>query len=123
MHDVNHANLVSCALPLMRNRVTETGRQVLLPRTPVTFALSQCELERHTLRKKLMTNPIPRIRFPVEHCALDADVLVRRIEIDISDRGRLIGLRIGDLHRFEEGRIDEVDALAGIGEEAHHTPG
>ena len=64
-----------------------------------------------------MRDPVPCVRLTVQSRALDIDVLVLRVEVDVSDRGRFVGLLVLDADLLEEGRGDEVDILAWIGEE------
>lgn len=58
-----------------------------------------------------MRDPVPCVRLTVQSRALDIDVLVLRVEVDVSDRGRFVGLLVLDADFLEEGRGDEVYIL------------
>ena len=65
-------------------RVAQTGRQVLVACSPVTLLPSKRQLERHSSGKKFMSDPTLVMGLPIELGALDVDVLVSGIEIDVS---------------------------------------
>lgn len=58
-----------------------------------------------------MRDPVPCVRLTVQSRALDIDVLVLRVEVDVSDRGRFVGLLVLDADLLEEGRGDEIHIL------------
>ena len=64
-----------------------------------------------------MINPILRIRYPIQRCALDIDVLIRSVEVDVANRRRLARDGVSYRYRGKEGRRDEVDILARVGED------
>ena len=70
-----------------------------------------------------MIDPIPRVRFPIQCCILNVDVLISSIEVDVFDRCGFARLPALDVDAFEVGGNDEVDVLAGVGEEAEHGEG
>ncbi len=70
-----------------------------------------------------MIDPIFGVVFPVQCCALDADVFVGGIKIDGADGGGFAALVVGDADGREEGGREEVDVLAGVGEDAEHGEG
>lgn len=98
----------------------QTRRQILHGSPPITLLLTQGQLKRPPLRKKLMTDPIPTIRHPIQPRALDIYPPIAGIEIDIPYRGSLIRHRVGDTNRLKERRDDKVHVLPGVREEAHH---
>ena len=53
-----------------------------------------------------MINPVLRVGVPIQCRILDVDVLVCRVEVDISDRCGLSCLSTFDAHAFEIGRDD-----------------
>ena len=67
-----------------------------------------------------MIDPIPRIRYPIQRRRLNINILIRRIEIHVSDCGSLVSGGTRDGHTFEVWGDDEVDVLAGVGEETDH---
>lgn len=73
------------------------------------------------MREKLMPNPIFRILRSIQLHTLNIYVFVQLVKIDVTNRGGIIRKLVGDADGFEEGRCDEVDVLARVGEEAHLT--
>lgn len=70
-----------------------------------------------------MIDPILRVNFSIQRRALDVDILVRRIKVFVADGGGFAGLPVLDADFGEEGWGDEVDVLAGVGEETDHCEG
>ena len=68
-----------------------------------------------------MVQPIPRVRLAVQPRGLDENLLVGWIEIDVPNRCGFARLGVGNLDAGKERGNDEVDALAGDGEDAEHT--
>lgn len=65
-----------------------------------------------------MLDPILSVRLSIQLRALDVDVLVVGVEVDVANRGFFAGELVGEGNFFEEGRDDEVDVLAGVGKDA-----
>ena len=59
-----------------------------------------------------MRYPILGPRLAIEFRALDIDILIRAVEIDVFDRCDFARLSILDAYFWEVGRRDEVDVLA-----------
>lgn len=104
--------------PLPNDR--QTRWKIFLLRSPTALLAPQRQLQRHSLREELVADPILRVRPPIQGRALDVYVPVRRVEVDVADRGGFVGLGVRDAHGFEERGHDEVDVLARVGEQAHH---
>lgn len=67
-----------------------------------------------------MVDPVLGVRLAVQRGRLYVDSLVRGIEVDVADRGRLAGHGRGDVDAVEIWRRDEVDVLPWIWEQPHH---
>lgn len=65
-----------------------------------------------------MLYPILSIRLSIQLRALDVDILVLGVEVDVADGGSLAGELVGEGDFFEEGRGDEIDVLARVGKDA-----
>ena len=59
-----------------------------------------------------MRDPVLSIRLTVQSSALDIDILVLRVEVDVPDRRRFVGLLVLDADFLEEGRGDEIHILS-----------
>lgn len=94
--------------------------QILHPRPPAAFVAAKGQLECTAVEEEAVLQPILRVRLAVQRRLLDIDVLVARVEVDVTYRCGLAGLLVLDGHRWEERRSDEVDILAGVGEDAQH---
>ena len=70
-----------------------------------------------------MINPVLSIVFAVESCALDIYCFIAWVEVYVTDYSRFFSEWGLDGHAFKEGRRNQVDVLAGVGEEAHHGHG
>jgi imidazole glycerol phosphate synthase subunit HisF len=68
-----------------------------------------------------MSNPVLCIIFAIKFYALDVYVLVITIEVNITDRSRLVGDLISNTKAFKERRYDEVDVLTWVWKEAKHA--
>jgi len=58
-----------------------------------------------------MRDPVPRVRLTIQSRTLNIYILVLRVEVDVSDRGRFAGLLVFDADFLEEGRGDEIHIL------------
>ena len=70
-----------------------------------------------------MPDPTLAVRLPVQLRTLDVNAPVRRIKIDIPDRGRPIIDRISITHALKEGRTDEIHVLSCVREQPGHDKG
>ena len=70
-----------------------------------------------------MIDPVFGIRHAVEHRALNVEVLIRGVEVDVAHPRRLARQGVRDADLLEEGWYDQVNVLARVGEEAHHGEG
>jgi hypothetical protein len=94
---------------------------VLSLRSPIAFLVSEYQLQRPTLRKEFMANPILCVCLPVELCTLNVYVLVRAVEIGTADRRRFVRDWTSDTEALEERWSDEVNVLTGVWKEAEHA--
>ena len=99
----------------------KTRRQILLSRSPGTLIRTQRQIQNPTVQEEVMINPIFRINHPIERCALDINIPIRSVEIDIADRSRLPRHTVCDGNRGEKGRGDEVHVLTWVRENAEHS--
>lgn len=67
-----------------------------------------------------MIDPVLRIRHPIQRRALNEDRIILTIEIHVSDYSRFFRHWRRDAYALEEGRDDEIDVLAWVGEETDH---
>ena len=68
-----------------------------------------------------MPDPILRVFLTIQPSALNIDILILCIKIDITNRSRSVCELIGDANGFEERRTDKVHVLSWVGEEAYHA--
>ena len=61
-----------------------------------------------------MIDPILRVRLTIQCSALDVDVLVRRVEVDVFDAGRLTCHWAGDVDGLKVRWDDQVHVLAWV---------
>lgn len=113
------------AVPTKRAAVScrKTRRQILFVRTPRRLITAQRELQDTAFEEEAMLKPILRIWLPIERGALDVNVLIARIEVDIPDRRLLASHAVIHAHFLEERRSDEIDILTGIWEDPGHREG
>ena len=87
--------------------------------TPSAFVVAQHQLQDATILEEAVRDPVVRVRLAIERSALDVDVLIAAIKVDVPpDRGRLASKTIGDINLREERRYDEVYVRPPIG----HVP-
>jgi hypothetical protein len=98
----------------------QTGRQVLRLGTPSALIVAQRQLQDATILEEAVRDPVLRVRLAIERSALDVDVLIAAIKVDVPNRGCLASKTVGDINLREERRYDEVYVLPAHGPRAHH---
>lgn len=83
------------------------------PGTPVALVQSKSKLQGLAFEEQLVPNPILCVGLTVEGGALNVDVHVLRIEVDISYGRSSPSDSIGIAHTLKERRCDKVDILPG----------
>lgn len=101
--------------------LAKTWRQVLDSSTPRAFLGPKSKHKLLAFGEEGMVNPVLSVGLSVKGSALDVDVVVLGIEVDVADLGSLSSDRALDLYGFKERRNDKVDILAGVGEKTHHA--
>ena len=99
----------------------QTGRQILRLGTPSALVVAQRQLQDATILEEVVRDPVVCVRIAVERSALDVDVHVAAIKVDVPDRGCLASKTVGDIYLREERRYDEVYVLPTHGPRAHHA--
>lgn len=98
-------------------------RHIIWPGAPEAFRGPQCEFEHIAVQKEFVGQVILGVSEPVQRRVLDIEIGVGGIEVDVADGRCVAGLSVGDVDFREEGWGDEVEVLAGVGEDAHHGEG
>jgi len=101
----------------------QTRRHILRLGPPLTLRIAQHQLQDSSFQKELMTQPILRIRLPIQCRTLNIHILILFIEVLVYNRSFFAGELVGDGDGLKERGCDEVDVLAGVGEDAHHGEG
>lgn len=104
-------------VPLHLSLSRQAWGQIFLSRAPIALIPSQRQFQSSTFKKEAMLDPVFGVRLSIQLGALDVDVLVVGVEVDIANGSFLAGELVGERNFFEEGRCDEVDVLAGVGED------
>jgi len=120
---INHDSKLLILPPNLPSHGTQTWRQIRRPRSPPTLLRPQHQRQHASIQEKPMIDPILRINFSIQRRALDIDILVRRIKVFVADGGGFACLPVFDADFGEEGWGNEVDVLAGVGEETDHCEG
>lgn len=68
-----------------------------------------------------MINPILRIRFAVQCCALNVNRVVFGVKVDVTNSSCLPSKRRRNVNSFEERRYNEIDVLAWVWEKPNHA--
>jgi hypothetical protein len=68
-----------------------------------------------------MSDPVLRVRLPVQRGALYVYILMLLVKIDSANRRSFSRERIRHAERLEERGGDEIHVLAWVGEQAHHA--
>jgi hypothetical protein len=101
------------------NILAQTRRQILNPRAPATLVPAQRKHQFLALGEKAVVDPILSVRLAVQRRRLDVNSSVSGVKVFVADGGGFAGQGGGDGDAGEKGRGDQVDALAGVREQAH----
>ncbi len=100
--------------------MTQARWKILTLSAPSAFILPERQDQFLALGKEAMVEPVLSVLFAIERCALDVNVLVSRIKVDVANGGSFPSQWMGNVDGLKERRGDEVYVLTGIGEETHH---
>lgn len=89
--------------------------------TPSALIVSQRQLQDATILEKTVCDPVLRVLLAVKRRALDVDILIAAIKVNVPNRGCLASQTVGDVDLREERRYDKVYVLPTHGPRAHHS--
>lgn len=101
----------------------KTGREVAHCSAPGALILAQSEDKLLSFREERVIDPVLSVRLAVKRCALDVNIIVGRVKVDIANRGRLACDGVLDADTTEVWRRDKIDILSRVREESHHAEG
>lgn len=116
----SHSPLEHAAVPCQIMMSRHARRQILRPGAPSTLPRPQSQLEHATLVVEAVIDPIVGKGLPIQSRTLDVDILIRRVEIDVADRGHIARELVRGADLLEKRRRDEVDVLARVRKRPHH---
>lgn len=108
-------------IPEMRRR---TRRKICIGSSKLCILLRpESQLKQAAVKEEAVSHPCLVIRLAIQLCALDVNVAVSGIKVDVANGRRLGGSRVSEVDLWEEWWDDEVDVLSAHGVQAQHGKG